>query len=223
MGNWITIAAEDNHACQAWLAKPDGAPKGVVVVMQEIFGVNDHIRRDTDKFARLGYVAIAPAVFDRVEADVALDYDQDGMTKGRMIVDDLGWDGPLMDVQAAAEAAQEKAGFGGPVFGVGYCWGGSLAWLASTRLAIPSAGYYGGRTAGLADEQPKAPMMLHFGADDAMIPMDDVNAIRDTHGAVPVHVYSAGHGFNCDARADFDRAAADLALRRTLSFFDALA
>lgn len=222
MADWITVTSEDNHKCQAWLAAPEGDAKGIVVVMQEIFGVNDHIRRDTEKFADQGYIAVAPAVFDRIERDVELDYDSDGMDKGRSLVADLGWDGPVMDVNAAAEAAAQATDFGGPVFGVGYCWGGSLAWLAATRLGIPSAGYYGGRTAALVDEQPKAPVMLHFGAKDKMIPMDDVNTIREAHGAVPVHVYDADHGFNCDARASFDQAAADHALQRTLSFFDAV-
>lgn len=218
MADWITVTAEDGHECQAWLARPEGAARGTLVVMQEIFGVNDHVRRDTEKFAAQGYIAVAPAVFDRIERGVELGYDPDGMDKGRSLVGALGWDGPLMDVQAAADAASD----GGPVFGVGYCWGGSLAWLAATRLGIPSAGYYGGRTAALAEERPKAPVMLHFGAKDAMIPMADVNAIREAHGAVPVHVYDAGHGFNCDARDSFDESAADLALRRTLSFFDSL-
>ena len=223
MGEWIETTAEDGHRCQAWLARPSGGAKGIVVVIQEIFGVNDHIRRDTDKFAGHGYVAIAPAVFDRVETGVELGYDEEGFAKGRSVVGDLGWDGPLLDVQAAADAAATATGCGGPMFGVGYCWGGTLAWLAATRLAIPSVGYYGGRTAGLVDEQPKAPVMLHFGAKDHAIPMADVNTIREAHRAVPVHVYDAGHGFNCDARKDFDPIAAELALRRTLSFFDALA
>ena len=223
MGEWITVTAEDGHACRAWLAQPVGEAKGVVVVMQEIFGVNDHIRRDTDKFAGHGYAAVAPAVFDRVEAGVELDYDEEGFAKGRSVVGELGWDGPLRDVRAAAQAAAGAADCAGPVFGVGYCWGGTLAWLAATRLAIPSVGYYGGRTAGLAGEQPMAPVMLHFGAKDHAIPMTDVDRIRAAHPAVPVHVYDAGHGFNCDARKDFDPASADLALRRTLAFFDALA
>ncbi|MCY4397283.1 MAG: dienelactone hydrolase family protein [Rhodospirillaceae bacterium] len=223
MGEWIEISAEDGHRCRAWLARPSGEAKGIVVVMQEIFGVNDHIRRDTDKFTGHGYVAIAPAVFDRVESGVELGYDEEGFTKGRSVVGDLGWDGPLLDVRAAADAGASATGCSGPVFGVGYCWGGSLAWLAATRLAIPSVGYYGGRTAGLVDERPKAPVMLHFGARDHAIPLADVDKIREAHGAVPIHVYDAGHGFNCDARKDFDPAAADLALKRTLSFFDALA
>jgi len=218
MGEWITVTAEDDHQCQAWLARPEGPPKGTLVVMQEIFGVNDHIRRDTEKFAALGYLAVAPAVFDRIEAGVELEYNAEGVDKGRNLIGDLGWDGPLMDVQAAADAASE----GGPVFGVGYCWGGSLAWLAATRLGIPSAGYYGGRTAALVDEHPKAPVMLHFGEKDGSIPMEGVNTIREAHGAVPIHVYDAGHGFNCDVRKDFDQAASDLALRRTMSFFDSL-
>ncbi len=223
MSEWIAVTAEDGHECRAWLARPDGEAKGVVVVMQEIFGVNDHIRRDTDKFAGHGYAAVAPAVFDRVETGVELGYDEDGFAKGRSVVGELGWDGPLRDVRAAADAAATATGCSGPVFGVGYCWGGTLAWLAATRLAIPSVGYYGGRTASLVDEQPKAPVMLHFGARDHAIPMSDVDTIRAAHRGVPVHVYDAGHGFNCDARKDYDPASAGLALRRTLAFFDALA
>ena len=222
MGEWIAVTAEDGHECRAWLARPEGAAKGVVVVMQEIFGVNDHIRRDTDKFAGHGYVAIAPAVFDRVESGVELGYDEDGFAKGRSVVGELGWDGPLLDVRAAADTAASATGCGGPAFGVGYCWGGTLAWLAATRLAIPSVGYYGGRTAGLVDEQPQAPVMLHFGERDHAIPMSDVDTIREAHRGVPVHVYDAGHGFNCDARKDYDPAAAGQALRRTLAFFESL-
>ena len=222
MGEWIAVTAEDGHECRAWLARPEGAAKGIVVVMQEIFGVNDHIRRDTDKFAGHGYVAIAPAVFDRIETGVELGYDEDGFAKGRSVVGELGWDGPLRDVRAAADAAASATGCGGPAFGVGYCWGGTLAWLAATRLAIPSVGYYGGRTAGLVDEQPQAPVMLHFGARDHAIPMADVDTIRAAHRGVPVHVYDAGHGFNCDARKDYDPAAAGQALRRTLAFFESL-
>ncbi len=223
MAEWIEVEAGDGHRCRAWLARPAGEARGIVVVMQEIFGVNDHIRRDTEKFAAHGYVAIAPSVFDRIETGVELGYDSDGMAEGRRLIGELGWDGPLRDVQAAVDAAAGAAGLDGPAFGVGYCWGGTLAWLAATRLAIPSVGYYGGRTAALVDERPKAPVMLHFGARDTMIPAADVNRIGEAHGAVPIHVYDAGHGFNCDARQDFDPAAAELALRRTLAFFEALA
>jgi carboxymethylenebutenolidase len=215
MGETIKLKAEDGHEFDAYLALPSGAPKGGVVVMQEIFGVNEHIRRDTDKFASHGYAAIAPAVFDRVERGVELGYDQNGFTKGREIVTALGWDGPLKDVRAAADYLAQY----GKVGGVGYCWGGSLAWLAATRLGIPSSGYYGGRTASLLDETQKTPVILHFGETDSHIPMTDVDKIKAAYPDVPVYVYPAGHGFNCEDRADFDAACAKQALDRTLAFF----
>lgn len=217
MGETIKLTAEDGHEFDAYIALPEGTPKGGVVVMQEIFGVNEHIRSDTDKFAALGYAAIAPAVFDRIERGVELGYDEAGFAKGRSIVMELGWDGPIKDVKAAADHLSQY----GKVGGVGYCWGGSLAWLAATRLGIPSSGYYGGRTASLVDEQPKAAVQLHFGEKDSHIPMSDVEKIKAAHPGVPVYVYPAGHGFNCDDRADYDEAAAKLALDRTLELFKA--
>lgn len=217
MGETIKLTAEDGHEFNAYIALPEGTPKGGVVVMQEIFGVNEHIRSDTDKFAALGYAAIAPAVFDRIERGVELGYDEAGFAKGRSIVMELGWDGPIKDVKAAADHLSQY----GKVGGVGYCWGGSLAWLAATRLGIPSSGYYGGRTASLVDEQPKAAVQLHFGEKDSHIPMSDVEKIKAAHPGVPVYVYPAGHGFNCDDRADYDEAAAKLALDRTLELFKA--
>ncbi len=217
MGETIKLTAEDGHEFDAYVALPEGTPKGGVVVMQEIFGVNEHIRSDTDKFAALGYAAIAPAVFDRIERGVELGYDEAGFAKGRSIVMELGWDGPIKDVKAAADHLSQY----GKVGGVGYCWGGSLAWLAATRLGIPSSGYYGGRTASLVDEQPKAAVQLHFGEKDSHIPMSDVEKIKAAHPGVPVYVYPAGHGFNCDDRADYDEAAAKLALDRTLELFKA--
>ena len=217
MGETIKLTAEDGHEFDAYVALPDGTPKGGVVVMQEIFGVNEHIRRDTDKFAAHGYAAIAPAVFDRIERGVELGYDEAGFAKGRSIVMELGWDGPIKDVKAAADHLSQY----GKVGGVGYCWGGSLAWLAATRLGIPSSGYYGGRTASLIDEQPKAAVQLHFGEKDSHIPMSDVEKIKAAHPDVPVYVYAAGHGLNCDDRADYDAECAKLALDRTLELFKA--
>lgn len=217
MGEIIKLTAEDGHACDAYVAMPDGAPKGAVVVIQEIFGVNSHMRSDTDKFAAMGYAAIAPALFDRVETGVELGYDEDGFTRGRAIVGELGFDGPMMDIKAAAAHMASH----GSVGAVGYCWGGSIAWLCATRLGLPSVGYYGGRTAALIDEQPKAAVMLHFGEHDAAIPMDDVNKIIEAHPNVPVHIFDAGHGFNCDDRGSFDKAATDAALMLTTEFLTA--
>ena len=214
MGETIKLTAEDGHEFDAYLAMPEGAPRGGVVVVQEIFGVNSHIRRDTDKFAAMGYAAIAPAVFDRTERGVELGYDEDGFAKGRGIVGELGFDGPLMDIKAAADRISGH----GKVGAVGYCWGGSVAWLCATRLGLPSVGYYGGRTADLSGEQPQAPVMLHFGEHDAAIPMDDVNKIIEAHPDVPVHVFDAGHGFNCDERGSYDQASCEAALKLTTAF-----
>ncbi len=217
MGDTIKLTSDDGFTLSAYQAKPEGRPKGCIIVVQEIFGVNAHIKRDTDKFAKLGYMAVAPCVFDRLETGVALGYDQTGFDKGRDLVTRLGLDNALRDVRATANYLLTF----GPVGVVGYCWGGSVAWASATRLGLPGVGYYGGRTAGLMHEKPQAPCMLHFGAQDKHIPMSDVAKLRYAHQSVPIHVYEAGHGFNCDERPDYDKAAADLALQRTMDFFKA--
>lgn len=218
MGETIKLTADDGFTFGAYQAKPEGRPKACVVVIQEIFGVNGHIRRGADKFAKLGFMAVAPAVFDRIEAGVELGYDQAGMEKGRALVMQLGLDNALRDIRATANHLLTF----GPVGAVGYCWGGSVAWACATRLGIPAVGYYGGRTIQLMHERPQAPAMLHFGARDHLIPMSDVTKLRYAHQSVPMHVYEAGHGFNCDDRPGaYDKAAAELALQRTLDFFKA--
>ena len=218
MGETIKLTADDGFTLGAYQARPEGRPGAGVVVIQEIFGVNAHIRRDADKFAKLGYMAVAPAVFDRVAAGTELGYDQAGFETGRDLVTKLGLDNALRDIRATANYLLTF----GPVGAVGYCWGGSVAWACATRLGIPAVGYYGGRTASLVHEKPQAPVMLHFGAKDAHIPLSDVTKLRYAHQSVPIHVYEAGHGFNCDDRTgSYDKAAADLALQRTLDFFKA--
>jgi len=218
MGEMITLTAEDGHTLDAYKAVPNGAPKGGIVVIQEIFGVNSHIRSDSDKFARAGYLAIAPAMFDRLEKNVDLGYDEAGIAHGRGLMGKMDFDTALMDVRAAADAAAE----GGKVGLVGYCWGGSVAWLTATRLGIPSVGYYGGRIGDYVDEEPKAPVLLHFGALDAQIPQDIVEKVKAKHSDVPVYVYDdAGHGFNCEARGSYHAPSAKIALERTLEFFGA--
>ncbi len=217
MGQTITLTAADGHELQAYRADPEGAPRGGLVVIQEVFGVNGHIRDVCDGFAAEGYAAIAPAVFDRIERGIELDYDDDGITRGRALVEDLGWEGPTADVAAAAGALEPS----GKVGVVGYCWGGSMTWLAACRLDVACAvGYYGRHIIGFNDEQPRCPVILHFGETDASIPMDDVDAIRAAHADVPVHVYGdAGHGFNCDRRGSYHAESAKTARARTLAFF----
>ncbi len=215
MGTHITLTAEDGHILDAYRADPKGKPRGGLVVIQEIFGVNAHIRRVCDGFAEAGYRAIAPAIFDRAEKSVELDYTPEGITRGRTIRAQLNIDNALKDITAAASALNRS----GKVGAVGYCWGGSLAWLVATRLRLPSVCYYGGMIIDFVKEVPRTAVLLHFGQTDSSIPMETVDRIRAAHRTVPVHCYPAGHGFNCEARADYHEASAKLALTRTLHFF----
>ena len=214
MAETIELSAGDGTRLDAYLARPQATPKAGLVVVQEVFGVNAHIRRVADGFAAEGYLAVAPALFDRRERGVELDYDEAGLAKGRSLRGAITWDEVALDVAAAVGAAAEA----GKVGVVGYCWGGSVAWLAACRLPVAAAvGYYGGQINDLIDEAPGCPVMLHFGEADAMIPLDNVDAIRQRHPAVEVFTYPAGHGFNCDARADFDAESAATARERSLA------
>ena len=218
MSKTIKLTAEDGFEFNAYRADPEGTPKGGVVVIQEIFGVNSHIRGDTDKFARHGYAAIAPALYDRARPGVELNYDEAGVDEGLGIVGELGFDNPILDIKAAAAALTGV----GKIGVVGYCWGGTVAWLTAARLALPSVSYYGGRTLAFLDESPKAPILMHFGETDHAIPLSDVETIKARYPDIPVHVYAgAGHGFNCDQRAGHHEEAAETALTRTLQFLAA--
>jgi len=217
MGKIIELKAEDGHQLVAYRVDPDGVAKGGLVVIQEIFGVNAHIRDVCDRFAAAGYSVIAPAVFDRVKKGVELGYDEDGIAAGRELMGRLDWDSALKDVSAAAQALRPD----GKVGVVGYCWGGSLAWLAACRMDIAAAvGYYGGQIPKYVGEAPRAPVMLHFGEMDASIPLQGVEAVKAAHPDIPVYIYPAGHGFACDRRASYHQESSALAWRRTLAFFD---
>jgi carboxymethylenebutenolidase len=216
MGNWIKLTASDKHQFDAYLAAPAGKPRGGIVVIQEIFGVNHHMRSVTDRFAAEGYAALAPALFDRVERNVDVGYDEAGIAKGRTVRQGVSYDQAMRDTAAAVAHLQQF----GKVGIVGYCWGGNVAWLAACRLPVAAAvGYYGGDIANLLNETPKAPLQLHFGELDQHITPAAVARIRAAVPKVPVHTYRAGHGFNCDERKDYDAASADLARKRTLAFF----
>ena len=216
MGSTITTTAADGHTLDAYRADPEGKPKGAIVVIQEIFGVNAHMRAVTDGFAAAGYLAIAPAMFDRAERGVEVGYDEADMARGRGVRAKIAWDDAVKDMEAAAAAV----GDAGKVAVVGYCWGGSLAWLAATRMRVDGAVcYYGGQIPDFKDETPRCPTMLHFGEVDAGIPLDKVEAVRQAHPNLPLHLYPAGHGFNCDHRGSYDADSAKLALERTLAFF----
>ncbi len=215
MGSSITLTAADGHTLGAYRADPAAASGGIVIV-QEIFGVNGHIHSVADAYAAAGYLAVAPALFDRVEPGVELGYDEAGMTRGRALSSEIALDDVLKDVAAAAEVAAE----GGKVGVLGYCWGGAIAWAAACRLEIAAAvGYYGRLIYDLREERPGCPVMLHYGEKDASIPLDQVEAVRQAHPEVPVFVYpGAEHGFNCDARASYQAEAAELARARSLDF-----
>ena len=214
MSQWMSLETPTGRI-QAWRADPPIPPKGALVVVQEIFGVNHHIRQVCDTFAAHGYVAVAPAFFDHFEHGVELDYDADGVKRGKELVERLGFDRALEDIRSAAAVVQDA----GKVGVVGYCWGGSVAFLANTRLSMPAVSYYGARTAPFLDEQLDAPMMFHFGDHDASIPTEVIDLHRSKQSTAEIHVYPAGHGFNCDQRADYDEPSATLALERTLAFF----
>ena len=210
------LTAADGHRLQAYEAKPAGAARGGVVVVQEIFGVNDHIRRVADGYAADGYHVIAPALFDRVQPGIELGYTDADIAEGRSIRGQLTFEQALADVDAARKALGD-----GKIGIVGYCWGGTVTWLASTRLDgfAAAASYYGGGIGQFAAEHPRCPTQCHFGEKDHAIPLTEVAAVRDANPAVEIYTYPAGHGFNCDARASFDAAAAKLARERTLAFF----
>lgn len=213
----IDIETTDGHKLTGYLAEPSGSPKGALVVIQEIFGVNSHIRSLCDGFAADGYIALAPELFNRVGAGIELGYTPDDVQKGRDIRAQINHDDAVRDMEAAVTALA-----GNRVGVVGYCWGGSLAWNAATRLDGISAavGYYGGMIPDMVDEQPKHPVMLHFGETDQSIPMEGVQNVIAAHPGVPVHIYSAGHGFSCDQRGSYHAESAKLARERTMAFFD---
>lgn len=218
MGETLKLSASDGFELGAYRAKPAGERRGGVVVVQEIFGVNGHIRDVVERYAERGYEAIAPALFDRLRPGIELDYDEAGISEGREHVAALGWEKPMLDVWAAATSLDPH----GKVGVVGYCWGGTVAFLAGCRLGVACvSAYYGRHIVEFLDEIPRCPMIMHFGAEDATIPQENVDAIRSAYPDVPVYFYAgAGHGFNCDRRADFRPGASAEALDRTLAFFD---
>jgi carboxymethylenebutenolidase len=217
MGENINLTAKDGATIGAYRSAPADEPKGGMVVLQEIFGVNHHIRAVADRYAAAGYLAIAPALFDRVEPGVELGYGEADRPRAM----DIRGKTKLEETLADIEAAVALAAAGGSVGVVGYCWGGTLAWAAATRLSGISAavGYYGGGIAGMLNEQPRAPVMLHFGERDKHIPLSDVEKIKAAHPEIPVFVYPADHGFNCDERESYDAASAREAQARTFAFF----
>jgi carboxymethylenebutenolidase len=217
VGQDIKLTASDNFQLGGYRAEPASTPKAAVVVIQEIFGVNHHIRAICDRFAGNGYVAIAPAIFDRIEPNFQSGYSPEEVAVARKFVANPDWTAMLRDSQAAIDAVKDV----GPVGIIGFCLGGSVAYAAATKLSGLSAaiGYYGGAIVRFADDAPKMPTQLHFGEKDAGIPLSDVDIIRTKRPDVEIHVYpGAQHGFNCDERASYDPANAGIAKQRSLDF-----
>ena len=217
MSDIIKLRAEDEHAFDAYVARPEGTPKAAVVVLQEIFGVNHHIQSITDRFAAEGYLAVAPALFDRYQRDFKVGYDPAGWETAMSLLPGLNMDWTAADTLAAIAYAREESGT--KVGVVGFCLGGSVAWMAAARMPIDAAvGYYGGTIAQAKDMTLQAPVVLHFGSHDAHIPVSDVEAIKAAHPEVPVYLYQAGHGFNCDERESYSPQAAAEAWSRPVAF-----
>ncbi len=216
MGTHLTLTASDGFELGAYRADPPDRPRGALVVIQEIFGVNHHIRGVCDRFAALGYVALAPAVFDRYVRNFASGYSPAEVEEARKIIPRIDWGAMLRDTAAAIAALQDT----GKVGIIGYCMGGTVAFLAAGKLDGLSAavGYYGGQTAKNADLVPRVPVLLHFGEHDTSIPMSDVEVLRQKRAECEIFLYNAGHAFNCDERANYDPVSAELALKRTLAF-----
>ena len=217
MGTTLELTAADGHRFAAYRADPPGKPRGGIVVVQEIFGVNSHIRGVADGFAADGYLAIAPALFDRVERGLDIGYSQPEIERGRALMQKMSMDDALKDVTAALKAIASA----GKIGIVGYCWGGTVAWVSAAKLdgLACSAPYYGGGILANKDLKPRCPVMLHFGETDQAIPIGDVRAWLATRPELAAHIYGAGHGFNCDQRGSYHADSAKLARERTLAFF----
>lgn len=220
MGQDLTLTADDGHKLGAYRADPAGTPKGGIVVLQEIFGVNKHIREVADGFAADGYVAIAPALYDRSsKKGVQLGYEGDDIAIGRDLREEFSWGDTVLDVKAAVDVLKAE---GLKVGTTGYCWGGTISYLAGCRLDVQAAVvYYGGQILPYVDEKENCPLLMHFGEHDKGIPLSDVDAIKAAHPDADVHIYDADHGFNCDHRGSYNEAAAKTARERTMAFYAA--
>ena len=216
------LTAIDGVKVSAFVARPEASPKGCVVVVQEIFGVNAYVRAVCDRWAQAGWLAVAPAFFDRIEPGIEMGYDANTMSRGIALVDQLGFDATLRDI----DAARHQIGHGLPCGVVGFCWGGTVAALAATRMGLAAVSYYGGRTRDQLHERPQAALLMHFGELDPMIPAPTVAQIEDVFGkasahtghAFELHRYPAGHGFNRYGHPDYHVASADLAQARSEAF-----
>ncbi len=216
MGKMIRLKAKDGHELDAYVAEPKGKAKGGIVVVQEVFGVTNHIKRVADQYAAQGYKAVAPALFDRIQPDLTLEYSQ--VQKGLGYMQQLQWPNTLADVEAAANEARSA----GSAAVVGYCWGGTVAHVAASELDLDAAvSYYGGGVAKMLDKKPRCPILYHFGDHDSSIPLPDIEKIKQANPTSPLFIYAgAQHGFNCDERASYSAKDAKVAFERTIEFLN---
>lgn len=217
MGQHVKLTTADAHSLGSYRADPAGKPKGGMIVIQEIFGVNHHIRAVCDRLAALGYAAIAPAVFDRFVRDFESGYTPDEIAHARSYLGNLNWDNMILDMTAAKGELKDV----GPIGVIGFCMGGTAAFLAATRMPgiAAAVSYYGGQIARFADEKPKCPLQMHFGEKDEGIPLTSVEEIKKKQPQAETYIYpGAPHGFYCDERASYRKEAGDLAWSRTQDF-----
>jgi carboxymethylenebutenolidase len=226
MTRHLNLKAADGFELTAYVAEPEGTPRAALIILPEIFGVNSHIRSVTDRYAQHGYLAIAPNMFDRVQRDLDLGYSDEDVKTGQALMRKLDWDQAVLDIEAAAQAV----GHAGKVGIVGYCWGGTAAWVAASRSAGGDRGaditcavsYYGNAITTVMDDRPRIPMMLHWGEKDHLIALADIERVRDIAPASSqTFIYPTGHGFNCDQRSLYHPESAALAEQRTLDFLKA--
>ena len=219
MGSFIELRSADGHTFDAWLAEPAGTPRGALVVVQEIFGVNSHIRAVADGYAADGYRVVAPAFYDRVQRNYETGYEPADIEAGRKIAMSLKMDDTLADLKAAADHVRPA----GKVGLTGYCWGGTIAWVAAARVdgLACSVPYYGGNMPQFIGEKPRCPVICHFAEKDQHPTAEQARAIAAAHPEITAHFYDAGHGFNCDHRGSYDAACAALARQRTLALLRA--
>lgn len=217
MGQMTEAKMRDGVSIRVYRAEPQGTPRGGIVIMHEAFGMNSHIRDMCDRYAAEGYLTVSPALYDRVEHGIEVPgYGEADLEMALKLRKGADWDQTVDDMRVAIEIAREA----GPVGVVGYCWGGSLAWLAATRCGVDAAvSYYGGQIIQFIDDQPGCPFMAHFAEHDVHVPPESASVVAKHHPTVPVYMYDANHGFNCDQRADYDAASAKLAQERTSAFF----
>lgn len=215
------IITSDNNSISVYHVKPLGAAKANLVLIQEVFGVNKHIQNVCDKFAKDGFNTAAPAIFDRIEKNIDYGYSQEELNKGIALAGKVKWDNVFIDIEATIRLLNSDNTL--PIFIVGYCFGGTVAFRAAHHVKNLKAAacYYGGNIYEFREEKPYCPVLMHFGSKDMYIPAPNVEAIKKARNEAVIYNYDAGHGFNCDMRNSYHKESADLAYKRTLEFFQA--